>query len=328
MNLVKLLKDKKMNIDKALSEYTNCLKYNKQWHVLAQNGDIDSFVNIGADFASCEMFDYAVTCWQYVIDSGKGNAEAYSNLGVSYYYGNGVIQDYKKAVQYYQKAAAKDHPIGMYNLAVACENGNGTPKDMKKAVKYYRMAAEKGVNTAIDALMRLGLYDELQGLALYPRNINDNTFSPSNNYLSCMGLAVSKGNLAIREHGTLIGKSLKDEAIGYYLKAISYNETYDAYYGLATLCKDWGEYQNAINFYEQAIKIDSNSYKSYNDMGYCYYELKDDIKALECFKKSFDINPNGMVLRNMGNCYKNLGEIEQFKDCYNKADMIENGLTS
>ena len=178
MNLGKQLKVEIMNIDEAINEYPNCLYYNKQWHVLAQNGDIDSIVNIGTDFARCEMMDYAVTCWQYVIDSGKGTAEAYSNLGVSYYYGNGVIQDYKKAVQYYQKAAAKNHPFGIYNLAVACENGNGTPQDMKKAIKYYRMAAEKGINQAIDALIRLRLYDELHGFAFYARNLNDDSFIP------------------------------------------------------------------------------------------------------------------------------------------------------
>ena len=167
-----------MNIDEAINEYPNCLYYNKQWHVLAQNGDINSIVNIGTDFARCEMMDYAITCWQYVIDSGKGTAEAYSNLGVSYYYGNGVIQNYKKAVQYYQKAAAKNHPYGMYNLAVACENGCGTPMDLDKAIKYYEMAACKGVNMAIDALIRLGLYSETIGLAYYGRNLEDDSFTP------------------------------------------------------------------------------------------------------------------------------------------------------
>ena len=169
---------------------------NDQWYRLAQNNDIDSIVNIGADFARSEMVEYAVTCWQYVIDMGRGTAEAYLNLGVSYYYGNGVNQDYKKAVQYYQKAAAKGHPLGMYNLAVACENGNGTPKDIDKAVKYYRMAAEQGVNHAIDALIRLGLYDEHE-LTFYPRNLNDNSFFLANNYESCIYMANTKAAFAI-----------------------------------------------------------------------------------------------------------------------------------
>ena len=170
-----------MSIQEALVNYHNSLYYNNEWHRLAIKGDIDSIVNVGTDFARSEMMDYAVACWQHVIDNGHGTAEAYSNLGVSYYYGNGVNQDYKKAVQYYQRAAAKGHPFGMYNLAVACENGNGTPMDMEKAINNYRMAAEYGVNQAIDALIRLGLYDEVHGFAYYRRSIGDGSFSPKNN---------------------------------------------------------------------------------------------------------------------------------------------------
>ena len=126
-----------MSIQEALANYHNSLYYNQEWHRLAIKGDIDSIVNIGTDFARSEMMDYAVACWQHVIDNGHGTAEAYSNLGVSYYYGNGVYQDYKKAVQYYQ------------------------------------MAAEHGVNMAIDALIRLGLYSETRDFAIYPRSVDN-----------------------------------------------------------------------------------------------------------------------------------------------------------
>lgn len=101
-------------------------------------------VNIGTGFARSEMMDYAIECWQYVIDNGHGNAEAYSNLGVSYYYGNGVKQDYKKAVQYYQRSAAKGHSFGMYNLAVACENGNGLPKIWIKRLSTIKWLLSMG----------------------------------------------------------------------------------------------------------------------------------------------------------------------------------------
>lgn len=316
-----------MNLDNALNEYPNCLYYNKRWHILAQNGDIDCIVNIGSDFARCEMMDYAVACWQYVIDIGRGTAEVYSNLGVSYYYGNGVIQDYKKAVHYYQKAAAKNHPFGIYNLAVACENGNGTPQDLEKAIKYYKMAADKGVNMAIDALIRLGLYDEIHGFAYYGRNLNDDSFTPNNNYRSCINNAQNKYSSAIAEYGTVLGEVFKNEAIQFFLKAISYDETSEAYYGLASLYKDFKDFNNAIKYYKETIRINPSSFESYNDMGYCYYQLEDYINALECFKKSYDISPNSMVLRNMGNCYKNLRKIDQSEDCYYNANMLENGLT-
>lgn len=169
-----------MNINEVINDYPNCPYYNEQWHKLAQKGDADSIVNMGTDFARSEMMEYAVACWQYVIDNGHGTAEAYSNLGVSYYYGNGVAQDYDKAVLYYIKAAAMDHPFGLFNLAVAYENGNGIEKNMDVAVSYYKMAAEKHLNMAIDALIRLGVYSETQGLAFYQRSRVDNGFAPDN----------------------------------------------------------------------------------------------------------------------------------------------------
>lgn len=169
-----------MSINEVINDYPNCLYYNEQWHKLAQNGDVDSIVNIGTDFARCEMMQQAVTCWKYIINSGKGTAEAYSNLGVSYYFGNGISQDYDKAVLCYQKAAAMGHPFGLYNLAVAYENGNGVEKNMDAAVNYYKMAAEKHLNMAIDALIRLGVYSETQGIAFYQRSWGDNGFASNN----------------------------------------------------------------------------------------------------------------------------------------------------
>lgn len=39
------------------------------------------------------------------------------------------------------------------------------------------MAANKSVNMAIDALIRLGLYDEIHGFANYGRNFEDDSFT-------------------------------------------------------------------------------------------------------------------------------------------------------
>lgn len=102
--------------------------------------------------------------------------ETYNNLGVSYFYGNGIEVNYEKAVHYYQKAAAAGHPFGKYNYAVALEQGKGIKSDLNRAIKLYKQAAKSGVNQAIDALIRLGLYDELY-LSFYPRNLNDKSFS-------------------------------------------------------------------------------------------------------------------------------------------------------
>ena len=95
---------------------------------------------------------------------------------MSYFYGNGIEVNYEKAVHYYQKAAAAGHPFGKYNYAVALEQGKGIKSDLNRAIKLYKQAAESGINQAIDALIRLGEYDELY-LSFYTRNPNDTSFS-------------------------------------------------------------------------------------------------------------------------------------------------------
>ena len=312
------------HIQDILVNYKNCLFFDNKRLTKALNGDIVEISNIGTDFARSQMFEDAIKCWEYIISNMSTNPETYNNLGVSYYYGNGVDINYEKAVHYYEKAAAKGHPYGMYNLAVANEYGNGTPKDINKAIKFYQKAAELGINEAIDALIRLDLYDEHNGFSFYSRNIDDQSFISGTNYNSCFDIANKKAKLAIIEYGTIMGNVFKEEAISLYLKAISFRKTSEAYFALATLYKDFQDYTNAINYYKEVLNIDPYSYESYNDLGFCFYQMKADKIALDYFKKSYDIKPSSMVLKNMGNCYSNIGDIQSSIECYILADQLDN----
>ncbi len=159
--------------------YQECPFYDKSSETEAQN-DVGGLCDIGADFARSEMYDWAVACWEYIVGNTENVlSEVYVNLGVSYYYGNGVDVDYAKALHYYQLAAAKGNIYGQYNLAVALEYGKGIAKDKEKAISFYEKAARKGLNMAIDALIRLGIYDETY-IAFYPRDMEDNSFTPNN----------------------------------------------------------------------------------------------------------------------------------------------------
>lgn len=164
-----------MNLNDILATYKSLFQ-NEERYNLASQGDNIEVCNVGTDFASVGMFKEAIGCWEYIVAQGTANADAYCNLGVCYYYGNGVEMDKRKAVRYYQRAAALGHPFGQYNLAVACEYGQGTPKDMKKAIEFYRKAAEQHVNQAIEALIRLGIYNETY-LQFYQRNLEDDSFA-------------------------------------------------------------------------------------------------------------------------------------------------------
>ncbi len=73
-----------------------------------------------------------------------GDAVAQSNLGKSYEFGQGVEQDFKEAVKWYQKAADQGDANGQTSLGFMYANGEGVEQDFKEAVKWYRKAADQG----------------------------------------------------------------------------------------------------------------------------------------------------------------------------------------
>ena len=68
----------------------------------------------------------------------QGDAIAQSNLGVMYANGEGVTQDYEKAVEWYQKAAQQGFANAQYNLGVMYEHSKGVTQDYEKAVEWYQ----------------------------------------------------------------------------------------------------------------------------------------------------------------------------------------------
>jgi hypothetical protein len=74
----------------------------------------------------------------------QGHAEDKYNLGVCYYQGQGVPQDYAKAVEWYSKAAAQGYAPAQCNLGFCYSRGQGVPQDNAKAAEWYRKAAEQG----------------------------------------------------------------------------------------------------------------------------------------------------------------------------------------
>jgi hypothetical protein len=55
--------------------------------------------------------------------------------------GQGVPQDYKQALQWYQRAAEQGHASAQYNLGVMYVKGKGVPKDYVLAYMWINLAA-------------------------------------------------------------------------------------------------------------------------------------------------------------------------------------------
>lgn len=85
----------------------------------------------------------------------KGNAEAQYELSVRYFYGDGVPQDYAKALMWIQKAATKGLVDAQYDLAVCYEKGDIVEQNYFIAVEWYKKAAKNGHSGAMTNLALL-----------------------------------------------------------------------------------------------------------------------------------------------------------------------------
>lgn len=80
-------------------------------------------------------------------DNGDINSMLY--LASAYYLGDKELdQDYKKAYEYYEKAANLDNPIAQTNLGIMYKDGTYVDKDLDKARYYLAKAALNGNEVA------------------------------------------------------------------------------------------------------------------------------------------------------------------------------------
>ena len=77
------------------------------------------------------------------------------NLGVLYHNGQGIAQDYVRAREWYEKAAANGNAIAMNNLGTLYAYGHGVAQDYAKAREWYEKAAANGDKDAKAQLDKL-----------------------------------------------------------------------------------------------------------------------------------------------------------------------------
>ena len=84
---------------------------------------------------------------------------AINSMANMYYRGDGVKQDYAKALYLYKKAASEGHMASVITVGYMYEYGQGTPVDYAEAKIWYERAATKGyagAQKAVGDLYRFG----------------------------------------------------------------------------------------------------------------------------------------------------------------------------
>lgn len=92
---------------------------------------------------------------KYIIKAIKGDAKSQNELGYCFYYGDGIAQDYSKAIYWYTKSAIQGFRSAQYNMGICYQQGTGVEQNYQKAKEWFEKAAEKGDR---DAQYKLGLY--------------------------------------------------------------------------------------------------------------------------------------------------------------------------
>jgi TPR repeat protein len=80
----------------------------------------------------------------YMLAAEQGNSKAQSNLGIMYFSGQGVTQDYKQAVKWTLLAAEQGFVNAQFTLGLVYENGLGTPQDNVYGHMWYHIASSNG----------------------------------------------------------------------------------------------------------------------------------------------------------------------------------------
>ena len=114
-----------------------------------------AFSDFDKGYDAYQKGDYKTALREWQPFAEQGDAEAQFFLGLMYYKGEGVPQDNKEAVKWFNLSIEQGNRDAQFVLGAMYKNGWGVPQDYKEAVKLYRLSAEQGHANAQHNLGRL-----------------------------------------------------------------------------------------------------------------------------------------------------------------------------
>lgn len=113
---------------------------------LAQGGNAIAELALAGFYAGGDGVpqDLRQAVYWYQKSAAQGNAAAMSKLGDAYLTGNGVAQDYGQAASWFGRAASAGDPWSLTKLGSLYEAGEGVAQDDVTAYQWYDVAAAKG----------------------------------------------------------------------------------------------------------------------------------------------------------------------------------------
>lgn len=121
------------------------------WEKAAKAGSSDAMCNIAHLYEEGDGVEQNYErALEWLLKAAKaGNSHAVSEIGPFYKNGLGVEQDYEKALEWFLKAAEAGDADAMYESGLCYENGWGVEQNCKTAIEWYKKAEERGSLSAL-----------------------------------------------------------------------------------------------------------------------------------------------------------------------------------
>lgn len=95
------------------------------------------------------------------------------------------------------------------------------------------------------------------------------------------------------------------------------------YYSLGIQESNDGNYERALEYYKEAVRVDDNFAFAWDNIGFCNRKLGNYEEALAAYEKSLSISPKGtMPLQNIAIVYEYMGEYHKAIDAYKRMGEI------
>ena len=126
---------------------------------LSENGDPEKQNMLGIEYYTGIRVqqDYKEAAKWFIKSAQQGNATAQCNLGYLYLDGLGVEQNYQEAIKLFEKASKQGKEIATCELGYLYQEGLGVEQNYAESAKWYEEAARQGYELAQNAIVFLYL---------------------------------------------------------------------------------------------------------------------------------------------------------------------------
>lgn len=127
-------------------------KAEEMFQTVIDNGYVEGYWGKSSIAYDAGDYEIELECYNKVLEGTEQVyiAKAMNNIGAMYQYGDGVEQDYGKALEWYEKACNFGNASAMHNIARMHYSGEGVEQDYAKALEWYEKAADLGNDMAMN----------------------------------------------------------------------------------------------------------------------------------------------------------------------------------